>query len=294
MQSRRLATKHSAPFAKKKRWRSAFVVVLIVLIIAAGLTALSAFTRLPALHVEQVSVSGLDAPEAESVRRLADGVIQGNRLGLFSRSNILIFPKRELVARVAELFPQIDVFEIDRTGLRSIEVRVTEKSPEAIVCDGLPDLESASQEGQVASVQPCYFVDGLGLIFKIAPASTTTDYNRYYIANLADSLSTNGLNIGSYIATSSEFAAAQSFYALVRERDFPISAVLIKGDGEYELYIGQTVVYFTTRQPLEEQFADLASFWDKTVADHGAEAAKSMFEYIDIRYPPNVFYREAR
>ena len=70
--------------------------------------------------------------------------------------------------------------------------------------------------------------------------------------------------------------------------------MLVKPDGEYELYIDNqsdgdtesapvTVVYFNDRRPLEEEFANLVSFWKGMLAKAKSKQSPMKFDYIDVR-----------
>lgn len=224
--------------------------------------------------------------------------LQGKYLGFFSKSNIAIYPHRDIVDMIKISYPEVETVTVERDGLHTIVVKINEKNPEALVCTTLPDFNG--NELVLDDPGSCYFVDSTGLIFKKAPSFSGTIYNRYYVPNL----STNGDEASSTVlintqATSTEeFIAIQQLYNSVKKSSIIADAVLMKDGGEYELYIrnpgmssSTAVVYFNTISSTTEQLSNFISFWNHTLKTARTKKETVEFDYIDVRYSPNVYHR---
>jgi len=187
---------------------------------------------------------------------------------------------------VASSSPRILSSDVSRDGWNGIVVSVSEKPPAAIVCGNLPDFsanDALSDDGD------CYAADASGYLFEKMPATGgAQQYVRYYIPSLPDSQV-----IGTQATSSAEFTALQSFVAGARSAGIKPEAVLMKDGGEYEMYSDDPfiVVYFNDKAGLSAELSDLTAFWSHMSSRSAAAGADQGFEYIDLRYGSNVFYR---
>ena len=272
------------------------IVASIVAIVSLAF-ALSRFSALEYFSIESVRVYGADSDIVPIVQLVAYDAIQGSFLGIFSKSNAFIYPKAALTAAVINASPRILSAEVSRDGSKSLIISVTEKSPAAIVCAGLPDFD---QNGALSDDGDCYAADESGLLFKKMAVSTgTPQIMRYYVPDLPDDVSA----IGSHATSTVEFAALQSFVAGARSAGIKPEGILFKDGGEYEMYADSSarssgaatsspliVVYLNDKAGFVSELSDMAAFWSHMTASAGAGAPPS-FEYIDLRYGSNVFYR---
>jgi hypothetical protein len=254
-------------------------------------------------HINSVQIFGADQDITQSLNEVAEHTLTGSYLWMFSRQSTLVYPKGALISAISTASPRIQEVAVRRDGWNTLIVTVTQKVPEAVVCVTLPDwngdtLNTESSEG-------CYFADQTGYIFKEAPAFSGHVYNRYYAPDTLDTSSSSTDAVGHIATSTEEFARLQHVYAIIRSAGIDLQAILIKQGGEYELYVGQKgattstsnqsdtfVIYANTLRPLETQVSNLISFWNKMNTDSTLKKAVAQrFEYIDIRYGSNVFYR---
>ena len=107
--------------------------------------------------------------------------------------------------------------------------------------------------------------------------------------------------IGSLATSTAEFGLIQRIYRAIEDAHIVPEAMLMKGGGEYELYVhnpdvasSTAVIYFNTVAPIEDQIANLISFWDHTLEVARTKKQQIEFDYIDVRYSPNVYHRFSR
>lgn len=288
-QSHSVHPSQSQLFRSRRKRRLSLILVAVLLGLVSWAYLISRLSYIPILAIDDVRVYGARPDLVPKLRAAAFQALQGNRLGILSRSNILIYPRREISARVASSSERLATVYVERDGLHAVRISVTEKGPAAIVCDDLPNFNS---EGEVALGDRCYFADDKGIIFDKAATSTVEGVIRYYIPEtLSDPL-------GKPATSTAEFSALQSFVRATEVMGMSPKAVLMKDAREYELYIENpadpselTVIYFNTGAALGREVSNLAAFWNSMITSPKTKGPKPSFEYIDVRYGSNVFYR---
>jgi cell division septal protein FtsQ len=287
----RIASHQSKKFTEKRHKRALTAAGLFILCAVSWAFALSRFSSLEYFSIESVRVYGADPDITLAVQSAANDAIQGSYLNMFSKSNSFIYSKKALTAAVVSASPRIISADVSRDGWQTLVVSVTEKTPAAIVCADLPDFDD---NGALKSDDDCYAADASGLIFKKisadAAAAGPPEIIRYYIPSLPDGSSVIGL----YATSTAEFKALQSFMAGVKPVGIRPEAILMKDGGEYELYADSPliVVYLNDKASLPAELSDLTAFWSHMVALSAAAGGEPQsFEYIDLRYGSNVFYR---
>jgi hypothetical protein len=304
----RLTKRQSRSFARQQRDRLAWKIGLIVVALLSWLFVFSRLSWLGVFSIANVEVYGADPDISVGIRTAAIDALQGSYLGLFSRSDTVIYPKRAVISAVTAASPRIEKVDVRRAGLHGIAITVTEKTPAAIICSELPDFssETASAGDEPATAHSgCYFADDSGLIFREAPAFSGQVYRRYFEPSLADSASSTSI-VGSYATSSETFSALQAFYTGLHQNGIEARGILMKDGGEYELYAVNpsprgassssestdiAVIYFNQSRPLDDELSNLVSFWAKEENGARAKGGAVRFDSIDVRYGSNVFYR---
>lgn len=301
MHPRRFKSSQSRRFVERKHARKGILAGLVIVSAVTWLFAGSRLSYAGFMTISRVEIAGADKDIASSLEAAAERALEGDYLGLFSKANTFIYPRGIVAAAVSSASSRIADVHVWRQGLSAIHVEVTEKAPAAIVCPTLPELSLKTEEDD-----GCYFADDTGYLFKAAPAFSGTVYNRYYAPNMSPDLSSPAL--AAYATSSVEFSDLQYFYNGVKAAGIVPIAILFKENGEYELYVhepaagsavattspetGNTVVvYFNNSRPFSEELTNLAAFWHKKVDEARAKKGALTFDYIDIRYGANVFYR---
>ncbi len=245
-------------------------------------------------------IYGADADIIPSLEASALQALEGNYLGIFSRGSSFTYPVRDIVRRIKSASERIATVEVKRNNLHELAVSVTEKAPAALVCANLPDFSGNTIS--FSDLDTCYFADASGYIFMPAPSFSGQVYNRYYIPEISDMASSTRPVLGMRATSTAEFNALQSVYEQTSAAGINVAAILMKAGGEYELYAHNptrqtselAVIYFNNARPFSEELANLISFWDKVSVAARAGKEKPVFEYIDVRYGSNVFYRKVR
>ncbi len=278
----------SQSFARKQRLKIWAVGTGIIFGGAFIVYALSWSTYLGFMTVSEVTVFGADQDIAESVHDTAEAKLQGNYLGMFSRHNAFLYPNNSIVKAIKSTFPRVLDVVLSRDGLTHLRVTVNQKIPRAIICATLPNFDDDTLI--LDSEDPCYFADEHAFLFEHSPGFTGHPYNVYYIPDISSVGSTTDF-IGSYATTTEEFKALQSFYDGAQQAGIPVDGILVKEGGEYELYASTTIIYFNNAENLTDERDNLIAFWKHMIAQAHTDKKQLVFDYIDLRFGSNVFYK---
>jgi hypothetical protein len=279
----RLRSHQSKKFVAHKKTKKYFIWLLFAVNIFLLFFCLSKITYVDFLTIKNISVYGTRDNISINIQNKVLELLDRSYLGIFSKSNTLLYPKSVLLASIQSIAPQVQSLKIERDGLQGLRISVTEKVPKAIVCAGLPDM--SAEDNIIDQVSDCYVADWSGLIFDQASTSTDPSLNLYFIPSLGD-MSTTSLQLifTKYATSTEEFILLQNFYDSTKKAGLSPRFILIKDKGEYEMYADDTVVYFNDQRPIVEELQNLITFWKN--------ASSTKYESIDIRYGSNIFYRQ--
>ncbi|MDQ2933304.1 MAG: hypothetical protein M3Q80_02895, partial [bacterium] len=203
-------------------------------------------------------------------------------------------------------YAEVESVRIHAEGLHTLAVTAKERELSAVVCAKYPDF--AEKELSDDDPDACYFADASGYVFKKAPAFSGDLYNRYYIPGLLEVAAASSVEsiVGLHATTTEEFVFLQKIYDGLKKNGITVDAMLMKTAGEYELYgrnpviktvqpasaqISTVVIYFNSAIAPEEQISNLLTVWNHLVENARTNKEKLEFEYIDVRYGKNVFYK---
>jgi len=277
----------SKHFSDRRKERTALAVGLILVSLSTWLYSFSKLSHVPFLSIQHVQIVGADPEIIGSLQAAAEDSLQGDFFHMFSRANALTYSENAVKANVRAASPRVESVSIEKAGLNGLAVTVHEKTPAALVCPNLPDLTDPKDQ----SLDGCYFADESGFIFEPASAISITGnaYDMIYAPGISDASSTV---IGSFATSTPKFRELRSFMKGARDAGLATDGLLIKDGGEYELYTENpsssesndvVVVYFNDSRKLSDELANLLAFWKSMPAS---------FDYIDVRYGSNVFYKK--
>ena len=298
---RRYTSKQSHTFRTKRRIRTIILASVSGVALIASVAFVSWISKLSFWTITNVQVSGIEQEKAPAIREATLVAVNGSYLGLFSRANAFVYPRRSLERTLMQSYTEAQRVSIHRSGLHTLIIDIEERKPAALICTTLPDFNG--NELSLDDPGSCYFADENGLIFKKAPSFSGAVYHRYYIPGLAEKAeasSTQGI-VAEMATTTDEFRLVQGVYDTLQRNTLVTDALLMKDNGEYEAYVrnpgassSTVVVYFNTITSPATQISNLISFWK-----HSVDTARTLkkvpeFESIDVRYGANVFYRSVK
>jgi hypothetical protein len=284
----------SRQFIHSRRRRIILGCTLGVISIVSLIFVASKLTHLAFFDIQEINIIGADIDIKNALQASALEAIQGDYMGLFAKSNFLAYPKNTIVKALVGMDARINSIKVNRNGLNSLNITVNEKIPAAVVCTNLPTWNESDLVAD--SLDSCYFVDSIGFVYMNATTSIT-NINRYYMPNLADTVSSTSI-IGIQVASTTTFKSLQSYYNSAVSYGILVKALLAKGGGEYELYAktdsGIVVIYFNEINGFENELVALISFWNEINNKASDKGGILELDSIDLRYGSNVFYRTTK
>lgn len=244
--------------------------VLAVFLILGAFTGAVALSRVDSLSVVAVNVRGASTVPVSDIESLVRDELSGNRLFLFPRSNIALYPKREIAAAVSALSPRIRSVSVARDDARAIGITVAERTPHALWCGNSP-----------AVAEPCYFLDETGVIFAESPEFSGDVFFRYFGP-------VEGGPAGAAFLPG-EFPELDFFTRSVQEAEVKaVSLSVLDGpDAELTLSDGTRILFNRTH--------DLSGVLQNLSSVLGADIFRSQgalaLDYVDLRFGNKVFYK---
>jgi hypothetical protein len=185
---------------ERRRKRRVLMGVLIVGGFVFILAALAGLSWLPLFRVTTIAVSGEKTISAQAVEATTKERLRGGYLGIFSKSNILLYPHDAIEETLLKEFPMFEGVEVGFASLHAVAVSVEERTPTALWCGET-----------VASSSTCYLLDKNGIIYAPAVVYSGDAYQRYFGRALGEELPRQFLS-------SSEFRTLFAFAQAVEQK----------------------------------------------------------------------------
>ena len=261
-------------FARRKRRLFYIKIAALAVVLAGSVAGLSYLTRLPALQISEINITGAEVVDEGELRSAVHEQLAGRYFFLFSKANIFLYPKTALEASVLSSFKRLKSAEFSFKNLHSVELLVTERPPQALWCGVTRDAGGEA---------PCYFLDPEGYIYTQAPTFTGPVYLRFFGAL------PQGEVVGMQFLPTEQFGAFVAFVeALGVQGVRPTELVLL--DTEIELYLEDgTKILFLRKQELPRVLDNLLSVL-LSPTFKGKEDLN--LDYIDLRFGNKVYYKE--
>lgn len=303
-------SRQSAKFANNKKKRAAFLSIFAVVSVLSWGYVISAGSHLDFWRIKSVTVEGSGKDIEPLLAAAAVHALDGDYLGFVSKANSLVYSKASIVAAVADASDRIEDVSVHRRGFRDLVVRVKEKDSVALICDDLPNFSAienvAVSGGEGNDDRNCFFADLSGKIYMKAGSFSEKMFDSYFVTELEDGTPLQSA-LGRNFVASSTFQSLRNFYRGIKKGNVVPLGILVKGKGEYELYIENPahragtegtstpvetmVVYFNEVNGFANELENFLSFWNHMYAAAQSRHEVLNFETIDLRFGSNVFYR---
>ncbi len=267
-------TLRSPKLQKKHNLLLALNISLIILTVVFLIGAPAFLTHAKFMSIERVDVKGSSVVSSIDIERIVRDHIGGNYLKIFSKGNILLYPKKEISQSIERAFGRLSGVSITTTSLTSVSVSVSERKPSALWCK--------TDAGKKAG---CYFLDTKGLIFDTAPDFSPNVYFIYF-GNI------EGDPIGKVFTDPDSFSKISSLIAGMKDQNLnPISISLVEGDSYQATLKSGGEIVFSLKDSPEKILSNLESVLsDPTlrIMQNGVFSAKS----LDLRYGNKVIIKK--
>lgn len=259
---------------KKKIFIRKIIVFSVLFLIFVG--ALSYISRIKRFNIAEVQVEGNKVIDTMAVIEVVNREIAGKYLWLFPKTNILLYPKSKISAKIADKFKRFKDITLSVGTGKNLVISVSERAPEYTWCGTIPP--------QTTEKETCYFLDKDGYIFDEAPYFSGEVYFKFY----------GKANVGTYFSKENQ----ENFAQLILFKDALVAMEL----KPVVLYIEDTedIKIFLSRGPqiLFKKDADLGRVAENLKAAISTEPLKSKLknnysalQYIDLRFGNKVYYK---
>lgn len=241
--------------------------VLLATVLGGLLTGIWYGTRVAALTLDKVTVSGGETISHVMVESIATETLAGTYFKLVPRQFAWLYPETEIIQNIYAL-ERVQSIHLERIEGTELEISITEYLPTALWC---------SEEAAGA----CLFVDETGYAFTTAPDLTGGAFVRYTTLGREPTR-------GEQLVPVDDLAAVTWLYTTL-EDELGWSVVQIEidtvGDVFYTLRDRSELKVTLAADPAET-YANLVTVLD---SDSFTDLAPGDFQYIDLRFGNKVF-----
>ncbi len=246
------------------------------------------FSRLPFIQISTINIESSNHISKEEIEKDIFTYFDQKYFNIIPKSSIIFLSKNIIKQILLDKYKIINNLSIKRNGLSSITIKIDERTPRAIVCDGFRGDDTPDN---------CFFSDYKGYIYDRALKEDieNNQYNKYYVP------STNkAISAGISFIDEIRFNKIESFLSGIIQNGLSPLGVLIGENGEYEMYLKNDfmkeatttrdiTVYFDDKIPFENTLSNLVTFWkDAVIKNRNANAP--VFDSINLHFGNTVYY----
>lgn len=268
---------------KMKRIRLTFLFIFLFITI---IFALSYFSSNRKVTINKINITGNSIIDNDELELKVKDKLSGKYLGLFSKSNVLIYPHHKIYNTLLKDFPRIESLSVDRSGLNTLDIKIKERAGSYLYCgEKIPDIKEDIGEN-------CYFVNNDGSIFDKAPYFSGDIYFKYYTKiNTPD----NPLN--SSVLDSNRFHELARFIDGISSLGFTPSYLAVDPNGTYYIYLKSSgsnlapKIIFKEDNDLDTILDNFATAMKQKEFANEINSKYDTLLYIDLRFKNKVLYK---
>ncbi len=277
---RRRSTLRSPQRAKEKREQ-----LLLRLYVGAGafvlfVVGLAFLSHAPFMSIKHIDIEGNEVITHDELAQYVEEHIAGNYLWVFSKKNILLYPRRTIERGILRDFSRTQNADVFFKNMTTIGVRVEERKPFAVWCDSVAynDVPTFSDD--------CYLMNEHGLIFATAPQFSGAIYITYY-GNISAKDP-----IGQTYMQESDLLAVHGFVESVHELGFAVDKVYVHDDGDIDVYTKHGgKIFVSLRTSLDAALEHLGSLMSDRTTIPDTQVFFETLDYIDLRFGKKIFFK---
>jgi cell division septal protein FtsQ len=270
---------------KRKRRRVMMEKLLLVIFVVFAIVFLLTYiSRIPKFNISKIEVSGNKVVDAEEIKTKVTDDIKGKYLGLFPKTNFILYPENFVKESLATNFKRLKDISINVKDLNTLEVSVAERKGLYTWCgETVPEVSTKDEK--------CYFMDETGYIFDEAPYFSGGVYLKFYgtFENYADS------PLGLYFAKDI-FNNLVTFKANIEGMGLKPEAMFLSNDGDVEVRLApgnnaRPKILIKSDGDFEKAAENLQAALSTEPLLTDFKKKYSSLQYIDLRYGNKVYYK---
>lgn len=270
-----------------------------ILIISAGIFIFSLVVYLlnaSFLSIQQIIIDEVEYSNRNDIELAIKEKIEGRYLGMFSRSNALIFSRTKIAREIKSKFPSIKSVDVDLKGLTTINVQLEEYVSTALWCDvpvtpASTLIHDESEEEKVSVIPQtlssvgspnCFFVNDEGIIFAPTDFDSNTEIIKTFGKILSDPLRQS-------YTDKKTFQDLIEFSKLLRRLNIVADQIWTTNGEVYAFVTKERVkIYIDSESDVVSMFDNLDTVMKRDAIN---KAQFSNIDYIDLRFGNRVFYK---
>ncbi len=265
--------------------------VCAFLLIFSGLAYVS---RVSALNINSIEVTGNRVIDVETVKMIAAGEIAGYYLWIFPKTNILFYPKNNIKNVLENDFARLQNVNLSIKEGRILKIDLVERMVKYTWCENALDSVVELPDGDTSSKKDkCYFMDAEGYVFDEAPYFSGEVYFKFYgstDSNLDEPS-------GSYFLKEN-FEKLISFKKTLEDINLKPVALYKKENGDIELFLSRgspisvgPKIIFKIDSDLQKIAENLETILHTEPLQTDLKTKYSSLLYIDLRFGNRVYYK---
>jgi hypothetical protein len=234
-------------------------------------------SQLRSVQIDTVTISGATVLPVQDLEKEAQRVLVGKYWFMFPKTNVFLYPQKEVEHVLSEKFPRIQTFSSAVVDNHILSITVTEREPFALWCDTIPTTTVIPQ---------CYFLDKNGFVFDHAPQFSGDAYFKYY------GILPYEAPIGSYyLSSTTRFHELSKFVETAKTLNITPLYISAKDQNSFELYVfgGGKILFDGTENMVK--VSDRLSALLKTQNLVPREEGALLVDYIDLRFGNKMFFK---
>ena len=161
-------------FKRKKYIALKKRIIIFIVLFVVFFIALCFVSNIKKINIDGINITGNVVIDAKSIEEVIEKDLNGKYLGIFPKTNALIYPRKEILKDLSQKYKRLKNISIDIVNFKTLNINVREYEGKYLWCGGVtPELNSNSN-------QKCYFMDNSGYIFDEAPFFSGEIYFKLY------------------------------------------------------------------------------------------------------------------
>ncbi|MEK7588895.1 MAG: hypothetical protein AAB438_03700 [Patescibacteria group bacterium] len=272
------------------RNRAIFFLILF-LIVFIGLIFLSRWDK---INLNKIEIEGNKIVEDKMILKVVEDQLSGHYLWFFPKSNVLLYPKNAIRYELTNKFKRLKNVSLEVKDLKTLNIAVSELEGKYTWC-GEDVVRNTTTPDDFLNLleDQCYFLDGNGYIFDIAPYFSGSVYFKFFgkIQNIEDG------PIGHYLSPE-HFENLTFFRDAVLKIGLKPYAFNIKEDGDIELYLQSSFTPPNAPKIVFKSTSDIVKVVENLQSAVSIEPLKTNLKekytnlnYIDLRFGNKIYYK---
>ncbi len=260
----------------RKRGRQVVYGITFLLAVISLFGAFVALTRLQDQRIVEFSIN-TDGTSLESanIQMIIDEVLDGMHLLYIPKDSTVVVSKRAIRSDILDMYPQIDLVDIKRIGLRGLDIVVSDHETHSLWCQEIP------QKKELDARKECLMVNRSGLLFKLQRGKSRED------VLVISGLDADQRKIGEHLLPTAEYDALTNFVSHVEGSVSSVNSVRFTSLSDAILGVeGGFYIHINRSNDLEKVWENFLQIWQSD--DFKEErSAGSQLEYVDVRFGTN-------